>query len=172
VDGQEVWSQDLPCGEGEGPWKKTFYSEVYKIWQNFYDRDYEVPIPAGKHVIEVSNTGKDWVEVNNYTFTGVRDPRYARTDTLGLRTPQLTLVWLHDQESNWYNDKYDKLPQPQTGLQTAVRGLPDGRYRIEWWDTRQGKALSSSVAASREGKLPLAPPTFERDIAARIVPVR
>lgn len=168
VDGQEVWTQDLPCAEGEGPWKKAVYSEQWKIWQNVYDQDYEVAIPAGEHVIEVTNTGKDWANVGSYTFVGVRDPHYAAVDQYGLSDGKLAMLWLHDQESNWYNDKYNKPPQPIKDLKTALRGLPDGNYKVEWWDTRQGKLLSTQTLRSKNQVLPLTPPEFTRDIAAKI----
>lgn len=119
-------------------------------------------------MIEITNTGKDWAEINRYTFVGVRDPRYASLDQYGLRDEKMALLWLHDQESNWFNDKYGKQPQPQQGLQTTLRGLGDGRYRIEWWDTRAGQPLVTTTAVSKEGALPLAVPDFLRDIAAKV----
>jgi hypothetical protein len=172
VDGREVWSQDLPCGAGEGPWQEAKWSEQYQIWQNIYDRDYEVAIPAGEHVIELTNSGKDWAEITAYTFAGCRDPQYATMDTYGLRTDDFALLWLHDQESNWLSDKQGRTPQPGRGAATTLLGLQDGEYRIEWWDTRQGAVVGTATATCIEGRLPLAPPDFARDVAAQVKRVR
>jgi hypothetical protein len=172
VDGREVWSQDLPCAEGQGPWEKAVWSEQYKIWQNIYNRDYEVPIPAGEHAIEISNSGKDWLEVTQFTFAGCRDPRYVPLDLYGLRTPDFAILWLHDQESNWLSDQQGKTPQPVRGATTALAGLRDGAYRLEWWDTRKGAVLRSTTAVCKAGKLPVAAPAFTRDIAAKVMRVR
>ncbi|NPV46325.1 MAG: DUF5060 domain-containing protein [Armatimonadetes bacterium] len=168
VDGREVWSQDLPCGAGQGPWKEARWSEQYQIWQNIYDRDYEIAIPAGEHIIEVTNSGKDWAEITSYTFTGCRDPRYALMDTYGLRTEDFALVWLHDQESNWLNDKRGRTPEAVRGAATTLLGLRDGEYRIEWWDTRRGRIVATTPATCADGRLPLTPPDFTRDIAAQV----
>lgn len=168
VDGQEVWSKEFLAGEGQGEWTSTQWREEWKIWQSLYNKDYEVPIPAGQHVIELENSGKDWIEINQYTFTGCRDPRFAKMDTYGLRTDDFAVLWLHDQDSNWYNDKVGKAPQPVTGLQVPVKGLRDGRYKLEWWDTRKGVATATTSAVCRDGRLDLQPPDFIRDIAVKL----
>ena len=169
VDGQEIWTKELLAGEGQGEWKSTKWVEQYKIWQSLYGKDYEVPVAAGAHVIEIENTGKDWVEVSPYTFTGCRDPQYAQMDTYGLRTDDLALVWLHDRESNWYNDKYGRTPGPVRGLQVPLTGLRDGAYRLEWWDTRQGTVLQTTRATCAGGKLLIQAPDFTRDIAVKVM---
>ncbi len=169
VDGQEVWSKELLAGEGEGAWKSTKWLEQYKIWQSVYDQDYEVLIPAGQHVIEMENTGKDWLEVSPYTFTGCRDPQYAQIDTYGLSTDDLALVWLHDQDSNWYNDKRGLTPVPVQGLRVPLAGLKDGAYRLEWWDTRQGTVLQTTRGQCTDGTLTIAAPDFTRDIAVKVM---
>jgi hypothetical protein len=156
----------LPTGEGEGEWKSTKYYEQWGVWQSLYDKDFEVPIPAGEHVIEIEDTGADWVSIPHYVFTGCRDPRFAEVDLLGLCTDDFAILWLHDQESNWYNDKHGEPPGEITGLASTLRGLRDGGYRIEWWDTRKGEVIETAEGTCVEGRLPLHPPTFTRDIAA------
>ena len=105
-----------------------------------------MPIAAGPHVIEIENTAGDWLSIPRYTFTEVRDPRFAPLDQLGLRTDDFAVFWLHDEESNWYNDKLGKAPREMAGAKTELLGLQDGRYRIEWWDTRKGPAFVRDLA--------------------------
>jgi hypothetical protein len=169
VDGQEVWSKELPAGEGQGEWESTKWVEQYKIWQSLYNKDYEVPIPAGQHVIEITNTGKDWLEISPYTFTGCRDPQFAQMDAYGLRTDSLALVWLHDRESNWLNDKRGKPPLPVQGLKVPLQGLRDGAYKLQWWDTRKGAALQTTTAKCVNGTLLIVAPDFTRDIAVKVM---
>lgn len=168
IDGQLAWTQELPCGPGEGPWKRAFFSPQWQIWQNYYDQDFEISIPAGEHLVELTNEGKDWAEITQIKFIGLRDPRFALLDQCGLYDDQRALIWLHDQESNWYNDKYGRLPAPLRGVQTSLRGLKDGRWRVQWWDTRAGRPLAETQAVCRQGVLPLRVPDFTRDIAARL----
>ncbi|MEN6345701.1 MAG: DUF5060 domain-containing protein [Armatimonadia bacterium] len=172
VDGQEVLVKDLPAGEGTGPWKKTTWVEQHKIWQSEYDTDIEVPVPAGEHVIELENSGKDWIGVTQYVFAGCRDPQYGTLQCLGMRTADYALLWLHDPESTWYNDKLGKVPQPIDGATTTLLGLADGNYQVEWWDTRKGEVSATNPAVSAEGKLSLTVPTFTRDVAAKVTRAR
>jgi len=169
VDGADALTQDLPAGEGQGPWKSTTWVEQYKIWQSNYDQDFSAPVPAGKHVIELEVTGKDWVAVPRITFTGVRDPRMVRLDRWGLVADGYAIFWLHDPNSNWYNDKYGKLPSPILGAKTSLTGLTDGPYRVEWWDTRKGEIVKTEEVTCTGGTLQLTVPGFLRDIAGKAV---
>jgi hypothetical protein len=58
--------------------------------------------------------------------------------------------------------------QPVSGLRVDVRGLPDGRWHASWVDDVTGRALGSSSAVSRNGRLELTAPTFTRHVAARL----
>ena len=64
--------------------------------------------------------------------------------------------------------------QPVPGMQmiigamTMVRGLPDGNYTVEWWDTWQGTNIAQQPAQCMNGGLPLQFPPIVTDIAARI----
>ena len=138
-----------------------------RCWTDAHVARDEVPVAAGAHVIEIENTGKDWVEVSPYTFTGCRDPQYAQMDTYGLRTDDLALVWLHDRESNWYNDKYGEPPTPIDKTTFNLEGLVPGPYQIDWWDTRTGEIVATRQATCADGQLPIETPTFTRDIAAQ-----
>jgi hypothetical protein len=173
VDGQEVWTKELPAGPpGEGDYKATNWREQWQIWQSDYNQSYTVPIPAGEHVIEVENTGKDWVSIGGWTFGGCRDPRYKPGEVLGLVTPDLALAWVHDGDSTWYNDRYGRIPGPVSGATTELTGLADGVWRLEWWDTRRGAPVAETTETCAGGRMPVHVPAFTRDIAVRMTPVK
>jgi len=50
-----------------------------------------------------------------------------------------------------------------------ITGLQTGRYRIQWWDTWQGKVVKAESLTSRQGTLKLNIPTFNRDLAVKII---
>ena len=168
LDGEEIWTRELLAGEGEGPWKSTELYGDDGPWQSTYDEDFAVDIPAGEHVIELENTGGDWVSVPSIRLTGYVDPRLGRVEAYGLCDDRLALVWLRDKRSTWYNDAQGVEPARLEGLTCPLRGLPAGEYEIEWWDTRQGEPLQTRPASCRDGELLLQPPPFGRDIAAQI----
>ena len=50
-----------------------------------------------------------------------------------------------------------------------VLSVPDGRYTVEWIDTRTGPIGSPEALASVKGRLALQPPRFQSDIGVRIL---
>ncbi|MFN4180059.1 MAG: DUF5060 domain-containing protein, partial [Armatimonadota bacterium] len=73
VDGKEVWKQVLPEGEEvkdeqgrvyrKGSYKQRRWDETWKKWDYIYEREFIVPIPKGKHTIELDNQGADWCTI-------------------------------------------------------------------------------------------------------------
>lgn len=169
VDGEEVYQKEFTTGPGEGEWQETKFYEQWGIWQSRYDKDYEVIIPAGEHVIEFENTGADWISIGRYTFTGCKDPAFADVDLLGLRTDNRIIGWFHDRESTWYNDREGKVPEEISGAHSILRGLTDGTYSIDWWDTRTGKVILNQVGECVDGNMPIVAPAFIRDVAFHAV---
>ncbi|NLG15649.1 MAG: glycoside hydrolase family 5 protein [Lentisphaerae bacterium] len=61
ADGKTVWSKTFVPGPGEGEWKKSVYSEQWKIYQNVYDLDCFAEIPAGTRDLRLVAGAGDWV---------------------------------------------------------------------------------------------------------------
>ncbi len=61
ADGKAVWDKTFDCGPGEGEWDEAHYVRKWDLYQNRYDRDYVMEIPAGTRVVEVANTEGDWL---------------------------------------------------------------------------------------------------------------
>ena len=64
TDGKRAWEKSFTCGPGEGEWKTVDYKEQWKIYQNLYDRDYTVSIPAGTRKVRLSVTEGDWMQIS------------------------------------------------------------------------------------------------------------
>ncbi len=82
ADGQTVFTKEFVCGPGTGEWKKAVFKEQWKIYQNLYDRDYMVSIPAGTKQIRLRLTGGDWLQLSEIGFKPTDTG--AREDVLGL----------------------------------------------------------------------------------------
>lgn len=63
ADGKTVLKKDFVCGPGQGEWKKAEYKPQWKIYQNYYDRDYEAVIPAGTREIRLHVGEGDWMQI-------------------------------------------------------------------------------------------------------------
>lgn len=48
-------------GPGVGEWKESIYVSQWGIYQNLYDRDYTMTIPAGSPWVTLDNTDGDWM---------------------------------------------------------------------------------------------------------------
>jgi uncharacterized protein DUF5060 len=86
----------------------------------------------------------------------------------GVAAGREALVWLLDPAFDWPAGAKDDKPAPVTKAQVVLLGLEDGRYGIEWWDTLAGKRIASAESESKAGRLILAPPAFQVDIAGRV----
>ena len=68
ADGTKIFAKHFKCGPGEGEWKKVEFIERSKVYQNTYDRDYTVTIPAGTKQICIRVADGDWLQLNQLGF--------------------------------------------------------------------------------------------------------
>jgi len=161
-------------GQGGGYESTKSFPEYGGIYQALFNTDRTLALPAGPHVVTLENTEGDWLQISTLTLAHALSSRFAllRTAALQDQATGETLLWLQDPASNWFNDRAGKLPLPQTGIRLALPVPRPGVYRLAWWDTRRGVVVQTQRLSS-SGKRLLAPvPTFTRDIALRLVPVK
>ncbi len=180
LDGKEVLRQALPEGEErkdqqgrtyrEGNYKERRWIEQWKKWDYIYDREFIVPVKKGKHTIELDNQGADWCTIPVLRFTPYRDRRFAEVDIVGMHAETMALIWVHNQTSNFQNERENKPLGPVKGLRFAIVGLRDGRYRIVQWDTWQGKIVKEWQSESRKGQLTVRLDEVKRDWALWVKP--
>ncbi|MDG3006106.1 DUF5060 domain-containing protein [Paludisphaera mucosa] len=170
VDGREAVNRPLPAGEpGKGPWKSARLLQPYKVWVASYDEEVAVEVPAGRHELAIANLEGDWMQVRSITLPAYRSSRFPDVDALGIAGDDLMVLWVHDRRSTW-RDPYDGTsPAPRAGLTLKVPTASTDAWSVEWWDTFQGLVVRTDVVRPASGTLPLAPPEFVRDLAARLV---
>jgi|APSaa5957512622_1039677.scaffolds.fasta_scaffold05949_4 hypothetical protein len=167
VDGKDVFERELPNKDGR-----------HKV-EGEYDEDVVVPLPSGRHTIELTNPGRDWIAIDWLKLANVRPCGKVVTDTpppvlpYALTDGRQALLWVIDPRFNYPNGAKEETPVVLHGGAVSLPGLPVGRYAVEWWDTRSGAPIGrADVAESQRGNLPLILPDFRVDIAARIKLVR
>lgn len=138
-----------------------------------FDKDLSIPLEAGVHKIEFRNLAGDWMAIDSLTFTGTKSSKYSDVQTVAMQDPESgeTLVWLHDPQSNWKNDKDGIAPKPIDNVVIKVPVTKQGKYKLDWWDTRSGEITASSEMSSDGPGLKIDVPTFTRDVALRITVV-
>jgi len=165
VDDELQCERELPCGEGLG--KESVYRPQWKLWETTYDEDVAVDIPAGTHRIRVENFGRDWVTASSYRFTGCQVLVRPNVLVCGMQSESLAILWLQNLDSSWYQHGQGTVP-PVAGFQLVVRGLADGPYDVEWWDTWKGVPVRADQIEARGGGLLLTVPELQTDTAAKI----
>ncbi|MFH1239253.1 MAG: DUF5060 domain-containing protein [bacterium] len=169
LDDKEVWQKDFPTGEkGAGEWKDSKWQKQWKIWQSDYDADYSIDVPAGKHIIRLENTGSDWAIIKNITLTNYKSKNYAEARTVGLIRNDEAMLWIQNTNSNWYNSSKNIEPALQENVYFDLLGLPDGAYKLEWWDTWAGTIINQTEASSSGGNLTVNLAELKTDIAVKI----
>jgi hypothetical protein len=161
--------------DGPGGYKETTqHPEWGGIYQASFDVSREVPLPAGRRIIEIENAAGDWVSVLSYTFTGAVSGHYSTLRPVAIqdRATGETLLWLQDAESNWYSDREGMAPARWVGVTLSLPVPRPGAYRVEWWDTRKGQAVQAQTLTARGKSLSLKAPAFTRDIALRVTAVK
>ena len=150
-------------------YESTAKSPQWGIYQAKWNRDYGIDVPAGRHTIEVRNAGGDWVELAAYIFGGARSNRYPSVHLYGLSRPREAVLWLGNAAHNWQNVLAGQTTAPLREVEIPLRGLAAGNYRVDWWDTQNGRILRSDNLKANTALLMLKVPDIAADIAAHIV---
>ncbi|MBN8217444.1 MAG: DUF5060 domain-containing protein [Spirochaetes bacterium] len=139
-----------------------------------HDGLYAVPLSPGKHEVTVDNLGADWFEVSYEPVSVKRSApplfTWALVDAAG--PGPAALLWIKDPVSSVENMLLrGERPARFEDLVVSLR-LPDGEYRLEWWNTWTGALVRGGQARSQGGVLRLEVPGFERDVALKVMPGR
>jgi hypothetical protein len=169
VDDKLAFEKDYPCGEGHG--KSTVFREKWDLWESVYEEPATVQVPAGKHRIRVENHGKDWIRVSQFIFAGCQVVTRPNLLVAALGCDEAAIVWIQNRDSTWYNHGRDEVPTvPAATL--AVRGLANGSYDVEWWETWKGSVTKTETLTVENGALQLQLPPIPTDIALKLRPRR
>jgi len=119
------------------------------------ERRVRVPLPKGSHSISIDNArpGGDWIRVRRYYVVVECDDAAQLVDVCGLRSGKRALLYIE-------NQTYTRLPQelgqpatPLADLAVEVSGLPNGRYRVAFFDTETGDDAGTTGVVCTGGVL-------------------
>ncbi len=169
VDGQQVLRREFPTGEGLG--KSSLWREQWNLWETVYNEDIAVDVPAGEHRIRVENNGRDWIRVPHYTFTGCRTLNAPDVYAYGMRSEEVTVLWLQNRASIW-RSHYGEEAIPAIPAFTAI--VPDvtpGPYLVQRWETWRGTVTGEETIDATGGVLRIDIDPLAADLALQIRPV-
>jgi len=150
---QAIWSGAFSGAAGTGMtwwWENIHSANLYRHWS------------ALAAFLEGSGIGR----------ADLRPAQFDKTDSpvtpFGVAAHDEALVWLLDRASDWPDGAMAANPPSVAGAHVTLTGLNDGPWLIQWWDTLEGKPVSTIQATAARGSLQLDPPAFQADIAARL----
>jgi hypothetical protein len=132
-----------------------------------YNGAYGVKLPAGKHVIKVENTGKDWIFVG-YQLTDYKIQTTPNLRVLGIGDDATALLWMQNKDNTWHRRSLGKEPREVAPSRVTFSGLRDGQYTVEWWDTYQGMVTATQQVRCVNGRLTLNAPAVKTDVACKL----
>src|SRR5262249_46467863 len=148
VDGKAV-ERDYPQGDKDYT-PKTDQASV------------QVDVPSGAHTITLENTGKDWVQLGQFTFSN-----YASALAAEARVgKEFAAAWIYNRAAvSAPTSKTGELA-PATG-KFALPGLKPGKYQATWWDTYEGKSLDATeiTVSNEKDSVEITIPAVARDVA-------
>jgi len=69
ADGVIIYDRLFKSGSGRGEWTQAVFNREWNIYQNIFNKDYKIEIPAGAKVITLEVTDGDWMTVNDLKFS-------------------------------------------------------------------------------------------------------
>jgi hypothetical protein len=106
-------------------------------------------------------------------FTGLRQTSATLSSdqlrVLGYQGSECAYLWISDSRATWWHQVAEnKSPVLVTEAVMDMRGLGEGTYRVEWWDTYEGRTLCTGQISSSGGHLRIPIPAFSGDIACKV----
>jgi hypothetical protein len=92
-----------------------------------------------------------------------------RLRPMGLQNDEFAVLWLQNVAHTWHRLWRGEQVELVRTASVELRGLRDGRYVVEWWDTWRGEVLRREEERSRRGILSLNAPEVGRDVAVMVL---
>lgn len=163
VDGRTVATRDLPDRDGlDDPQAIEFHETI------------SIPLAPDRPECTVTwrNVGDGWVVVDKVVLSNLVPSTYQDgVRVWGIRGKGMTVLWVQNAENIMFHGPPLGQLKEYNGLTIPLKGMPSGRYSVQWWDTWKGQPLLTRTVDC-DGELLLRPPAFRRDVAAKIRRIR
>jgi hypothetical protein len=163
IDGTAAWRTELPAAPDTPPGERKL------------DVEFSVPIPTGRHRVELANEMPVWLFVDSLRVQGLRPSSFAdgwqfAPEPVALRQGQKAMVYVVSPHVVFPAGAQRYRPPVQHGQQVTLADWADGTYRIHWVDPETGAAVAATEATARDQHLTLVLPDFRVDLAALVEP--
>ncbi|MGQ9881365.1 MAG: DUF5060 domain-containing protein [Armatimonadota bacterium] len=156
-DGQRVLDKDMPDPDD------TRVTDT--LMQ--YNGEHAVEIPAGKHTFVIKNIGNDWMFVSYILEQAVRQTELPLR-VFGLQGRNTILLYIEHTRHTWYQvNVVKRRPEPAPPCELHLP-LPQGHYRVQYWDTYEGMIEQTQDVTISRNWLTIKLPVVSKDIALKV----
>lgn len=140
-----------------------------------YNTNISVSLPAGKHIITITNTGGDWFYLDWVELDQVLPAAYAGNwqpspAAIGLNGSRESLLYVVSPNAAFPAGGTNATLPVQHGQTVTLTNWPAGIFYAEWYNPSNAVFLGVSNAVTASGGLTLTLPDFREDLAAIIYP--
>jgi len=134
-------------------------------WDTFVDKNKLYPHWAvlGKFASGIDRRGKNYEVV----VSQVKVSDDAAVSLQGLVSPSEAFLWVYD-ETRIVRPEHADRPLLLADRPVRLHGMLGGKFRVEVWDTLDGKVVSETTAVTDDGTLSLLLPKSSRPLAVKI----
>lgn len=168
LDGQPVLRQEFPAGQGSGPWARSELDKRWNIWGADYDKDITIEVPAGRHVVELFNAGRDGITIDRVTLPAYVTDERPPVRCIGLAGEGLALLWLQNADHNFAALLEGRPVRPVAGAVVSLHNIPANACQVEWWDTTKGTILRTGRGRAVKSRLLLELTPLATDVACKV----
>ena len=157
-DGSTLFSTNLPNLDGG-----------YGV-NNEYNLDIPVNLPTGRHLIEITNAGGDWVFLDWVRLEQVLPSAYTndwlpKPEAVGVRGPRESLLYVVAPNAAFPGEATNTTLPLQQGQALTFTNWPAGKFFAEWYEPTNGVKRGFTQSTTTNGKLTLPLPDFREDLA-------
>lgn len=165
VDGSQVFNTNLPNLNGPGT---NLVNESYNL-------DLPVNLPAGDHLVQITNTASGWVYLDWVRLEQVLPANYSANwqptpDAIGLQGPRESLLYVIAPGAAFSGSSTNAILPLQQGQAVILTNWPAGCFYAEWYDPATATPVGTGRAITTNGILTLPLPDFREDLAGIVYP--
>ncbi|QQE11507.1 DUF5060 domain-containing protein [Planctomycetota bacterium] len=138
-----------------------------------YAGRYAIPVPAGKHEIQIINDGKDWAMIDyEIVSPWLRDTPWI--DLHGRIYPstsqgQPTVIgWIRNQDYSWTQYVNQRNIEPLNPIHITLNDIPSAYYQLILFDTISSDVTEAGQYKAENQSITIEIPSFKNDIAFKL----
>jgi hypothetical protein len=111
------------------------------------------------------------LQMSSADCLGGEGPPAAGLAALTLQNDTGGYFWIYETQLLRAESEALFTPAPRKEIQVRFRGLKEGEYRVEFWDTVKGGKIHEATVRTGAGFLRCPVPDFTGDIAGKLKPL-